>query len=59
MFDSLTGEHHWHPQQLECLFFDRQDYRGLWWQYEAVMNNTKEAKERARKEIEELQNKKR
>jgi hypothetical protein len=29
MFASLTREHHWPPSVLEGLFFDREDYEGL------------------------------
>jgi len=57
MFSSLTREHHWHPKDLECLFFDRSDYRGLWFQWDDLKDQMKEAKEKSDKLKDELNRK--
>jgi hypothetical protein len=44
MFVSLTREHHWPPSVLEGLFFDAEDYKGLFFWYEDLKQVHKELK---------------
>jgi hypothetical protein len=45
MFVSLTREHHWPPSVLEGLFFDAEDYLGLYFWF----NDLKEVEEEMKK----------
>ncbi len=46
MFVSLVRENHWPPSVLEGLFFDREDYLGLIFWYEDLLEVNDELKKK-------------
>lgn len=46
MIASVVREHHWAPDQIGALFIDSQDYQGLEFWYDDVMEMTAEIKKK-------------
>jgi len=46
MFASLTREHHWPPSVLEGLFFDGEDYLGLQFWFDDLIESHEELKKK-------------
>ena len=44
MIKSVVREHHWAPDTLGVLFYDREDYLGLLYWYEDIIEVHKELK---------------
>ncbi len=49
MFISLTREHHWPPSVLEGLFFDTEDYNGLFYWFDDLNAVNEEVKKSTKK----------